>query len=384
MFILAQYYILGKSEWKFSLKGCQWHDAPRIITLGYSGALSRFVEMFRCLIVNFLVLKYVGSVGVSSFAASNSVLAVFWPVIFGMVAVARMLFTIYAGEEDRRSLVDVMKVVMTRGMTLVLVMVAGLILFAEPLTRMFYQDPSDPVYYYTLMGFRLLPLCMPLSLWSLTYVPYAQATDKKTIAVVLPIVDGMIGVVVCSFILIPTMQMNGLYISNILNGVICAAVILVGAWISLKRFPRSLEDMMAIPDHIGVGPEKRMDISITRLEEVTDVSSRVGTFCQSRGIDARRSYFAALCMEEMTGNIVVHGFSKDKKQHSVDIRVVHKDDEIILRIRDNCTAFDPTEYHSLMKIDADGKNAGIQLVYGIAKEVKYQNLLGLNVLTMTI
>ncbi len=382
--VLALYYILGKSEWKFSLKGCEWHDAPQIVSLGYSGALSRFVEMFRCLIVNFLVLKYVGSVGISSFAASNSVLAVFWPVIFGMMAVARMLFTIYAGEEDRRSLVDVMKVVMTRGMAVVLVMVAGLVLSAEPLTRMFFRDPSDPIYYYTVMGFRLLPLCMPFALWSLVYVPYAQVAEKKIISVVLPIVDGVIGVVVCSFILIPTMKMNGLYISNILNGVICAIVILIGAWVSLKRFPRNIEDLMAIPDHIGVGPEERMDISITRQDDVTEVSERVFKFCESRGIDARRSYYAALCMEEMAGNIVAHGFTKDEKQHSADIRVVHKDDGIILRIRDNCTAFDPTEYHKVMKIQPNGKNAGIHLVYGIAKEVSYQNLLGMNVLTIQI
>ena len=161
---LALYYIRGRSEWKFSPKVCDWHDAPQVMKLGYSGALSRFVEMFRCLIVNFLVLKYVGSVGISAFAASNSALAVFWPVIFGMVAVARMLFTISIGEEDRRSIADIMKIVMSWGELLVLVMVAGLVLCAEPLTRLFYQDPSDTVYHYTVMGFRLLPLCMPLSL----------------------------------------------------------------------------------------------------------------------------------------------------------------------------------------------------------------------------
>ena len=382
--VLALYYIMGKSEWRFSLKGCQWHDAPEIVKLGYSGALSRFLEMFRCLIVNFLVLEYVGSVGVSSFAASNSVLALFWPVIFGMMAVARMLFTIYTGEEDRQSLVDVMKIVMTRGMAVVLVMVGGLILLAEPLTRMFCRDPSDPIYWYTLMGFRLLPLCMPFSLWSLSYVPYAQAAEKKVISVVLPIVDGMVGVVVCSFILIPRMQMNGLYISNILNGVICALVILIGAWIVLKRFPHNMGDLMAIPDHIGVGPDARIDISITNVKEVTKVSRRISEFCQERGLDARRSYFASLCMEEMAGNIVAHGFTKDRKHHSADIRVVHKDDTIILRIRDDCTAFDPTEYQKMMKMDEDGKNVGIQLVYGIAREVQYQNLLGMNVLTITI
>lgn len=382
--VLAVYYISGKSEWKFCLKECDWHIAPQIIRLGYSGALSRFVEMFRCLIVNFLILQYVGSAGVSSFAASNSVLAVCWPVIFGMVAVARMMFSISLGEEDRQSLVDIMKVVLSRGLPIVFAMVAGLFLLAEPLTRLFYRDPADPVYSYTVMGFRLLPLCMPWSLWSLVYVPYAQGAEKKVIATILPIVDGMLGVVICSFFLIPAMQMNGLYISNILNGVICATLILIGAWLTLKRCPRSLEDLMAIPERIGVGPEERIDISVTRMEEVTDVSRQVSEFCRNRGIDARRTFFASLCMEEMAGNIVEHGFEKDRKPHSVDIRVVHKDDRIILRIRDNCVAFDPSEYQNIMQLKENGENIGIKLVYSIAEQVDYQNLLGMNVLTIRI
>ena len=381
---LAVYYFMGKSEWKFSLKGCDWHIVPQIVKLGYSGALSRFVEMFRCLIVNFLILQYVGSVGVSSFAASNSVLAVCWPVIFGMVAVARMMYAISLGEEDRQSLVDITKIVLSRGLPIVLAMIAGLFLLAEPLTQLFYRDPADPVYRYTVMGFRLLPLCMPGSLWSLLYVPYAQGAEKKGIAVILPIVDGMVGVVVCSFFLIPAMQMNGLYLSNILNGPICAGIIAVGAWLSLKRFPRNLEDMLAIPGHIGVGPDERIDISVTSMEEVTSVSRRIGEFCGQRGIDARRSFFASLCMEEMAGNIVRHGFVKDRKQHSADIRVVHKGDRIILRIRDNCAAFDPSERLKTMQPKENGENVGIKLVYGIAEQVNYQNLLGLNVLTIRI
>ena len=384
LIFLAAYYFMGKSEWRFSLKGCEWSDAPQIVKLGYSGALSRFVEMFRCLIVNYLILKYVNSAGISSFAASNSVLALFWPVVFGMVAVTRMLMSISVGEEDRRSMVDIMKIVMTRGLLVVLVIVAGLMLFAEPLTLMFFRDTSDPVYYYTVMGFRLLPLCMPWALWSLIYVPYAQTVEKKIISVVLPIIDGAVGVVVCSFILIPVLKMNGLYISNILNGMICAVVIFVGAWITLKRPPRNMEDMMAIPDNIGVGPDERIDISVTSEEEVLNVSENISEFCTRHGIDRRRTIFSSLCMEEMAGNIVMHGFGKDRKKHSIDIRVVHKDDELILRIRDNCAAFDPLKYHVAMDSDEAGKNIGIRLVYGIAKEVEYQNLLGMNVLTIRL
>ena len=382
--VLAVWYLAGKSEWKFTLRSCRWRDTPKIAMLGYPGALSRFVETFRCLIVNFLLLSCVGSAALSSFAASNSLLAVVWAVPFGMMAVARMLFSISIGEEDRRSMIDVMRIVMTKGMLLMLGIVALLILLAEPLTRLFYQDPSDPVYGMTVWGFRILPLCMPPAMWSLHYACYAQTSEKKVMSTVLPIVDGFVGVVLFSFILIPTLKANGLYISNVLNGALCAAVILAGAWIALKRFPRTLEDQMAIPEGFGAAADERIDITVRNMDEVVNVSRQVVDFCRERGIDRRRSFLAGLCMEEMAGNIVTHGFTKDQKKHSIDIRVVHKGDDIILRIRDNCKVFNPSERAQLMDPGDMGKNVGIRLVYGMATSISYQNLLGLNVLTMRI
>ena len=382
--IQAVWYLSGRSEWKISLYACRWQDAPTIAKLGYPGALSRFVEMFRCLIVNFLVLKYVGSVGLSAFAASNSLLAVIWAVPFGMVAVSRMLFSISIGEEDRRSLIDTLKIAMTKGLLLLLGIVALLILLAEPLTQLFYRDPADPVYRMTVMGFRILPLCMPPAMWSLHYAAYAQTSEKRIMSVVLPVTDGMVGVVLFSFFLIPALKMNGLYISNVLNGALCAAVILIGAWIYIKRFPRTLEDRMAIPRSFGVSDNERIDITVRNVEEVVTVSQQIIAFCSARGIDRRRAYLAGLCMEEMAGNVVTHGFSKDKKNHSVDIRVVHKEDSVILRIRDNCRAFNPSERARVMEPDDSGKNVGIRLVYRMATDVSYQNLLGMNVLTIRI
>ena len=38
----------------------------------------------------------------------------------------------------------------------------------------------------------------------------------------------------------------------------------------------------------------------------------------------------------------------------------------------------------VMKMDEHGINVGIQMVYGMARDVQYQNLLGMNVLTIFI
>ncbi len=234
----------------------------------------------------------------------------------------------------------------------------------------------------TVMGFRILPLCMLPAMWSLIYASYAQTTEKKPINVILPVVDGMVGVVLFSFLLIPSMQMNGLYIANVLNGVLCFVVILIAAWISLKRFPRNLEDLLAIPENIGVAEDERIDITVRSVDEVMTISRQVIEYCEEKGIDKKRAFFSGLCMEEIAGNIVTHGFSKDSKKHSVDIRVIHKGNEIILRLRDNCKAFDPATREKVMEADDMGRNVGIRLVYRIAKDVSYQNLLGLNVLTI--
>ena len=382
--IQAVYYLKGKSEWKFSPRSCRMKDALDICRLGYTGAISRFVEMIRCLVVNYLVLTYVGSVGLSSFAASNALLAVIWAVPFGMVAVSRMLFSISIGEEDRRSLVDTMRIALTRGMGVMAVIVALLILLAEPLTQVFYRDPTNPVYDMTVMGFRLLPLCMPLAMISLHFSGYTQTAELKPISIVLPVVDGVVGVVVCSFLLIPSMHMNGLYLANILNGVICLGVIIFFAWRALKRMPRSLEELMAIPAGFGASRDERIDISVRSMEEVVKVSNQVNDFCLKRGIDAHRAFYASLCMEEMAGNVVSHGFTKDAKPHSIDIRIVHKGNDVIMRIRDNCKPFNPEEWTKATKLGKDASNVGIHLAFSMASQITYQNLLGLNVLTIRI
>lgn len=105
-------------------------------------------------------------------------------------------------------------------------------------------------------------------------------------------------------------------------------------------------------------------------------------------------------MEEMAGNVVTHGFSSDTKNHSADIRVTCRKDDVILRLRDNCIAFNPAERLDIVNQKDRATNAGlrilldsaqnvqyhvgINLAFGVSKEVQYKNLLGLNVLVIRI
>ena len=387
LFFAVQFihYLQKRSPLRLSVRACNWKDLPNIIKRGYSGALSRFVEMFRCLIVNALILKCVGDIGLSSFAASNAFMAIMWTIPFGMVAVSRMLFSISVGEEDRRSIVDIMRVVFKKCIPIICVVAVIIALLAEPITQLFYRNPSDEVYHMTMMGFRMLPFCMPLAVISLVFACYTQAAEKKLLSVVLPVTDGFLGVTCLSLFLIPALKMNGLYLANILNGVVCFIVVWCFAKKDVRHRPENIEDLMAVPEKIGVEEDARLDLTVRSREEVVNVSRQVIAFSKSRGIDRRRSVFSGLVLEEMSGNIVDHGFAKDnKKNHSVDIRVVQKDNGIILRMRDNCVPFDPFERVKVFYKEDIMKGVGIRLAFRIAEEVQYQNLLGLNVLLIKL
>ncbi|MBQ2110852.1 MAG: ATP-binding protein [Clostridia bacterium] len=184
-----------------------------------------------------------------------------------------------------------------------------------------------------------------------------------------------------NFVGTDAMSAVGLY-SPLNMLVTSVGAILVGGSVILCG--KYMEQLMVIPESFGAAESERMDMSVGSMEEVVRIAEQVQKFCLERGVDERRAYLSGLSMEEMAGNIVDHGFTKDNKRHSLDVRVVHKGDDVILRIKDDCVPFDPGERQKLAEGEDITKNIGIRMVFRIASEVKYQNILGMNVLTIRI
>ena len=382
--IQAQYYFTDRAVLRFSFSRCNLKDAGDILRVGFPGALSQGYQTLRRIIVNAVILAFVGSLGISAFAASDSVLSIIWSIPIGMLAVSRMLMSISIGEEDRKTLADVMRTMMYRFVPIMFVVAVLLAAFSVPLTRLFYRDPSNPVYMMTVWGFRIIPFCMPLSVIYMHFVCYGQATNRDGLVHLLSALDGVICVAGFSALLVPFIGMNGVYISNILNGVVTTIVIIGYAYIKKKRFPKTMDELMAIPDGFGASDSERMDLSLGSMEEVINISRKIQEFCRENGLDERRAYLSGLAMEEMAGNVIEHGFTKDSKEHSVDVRVVLKNGDVILRIKDDCVPFDPAERQKTVAPDDVTKNIGIRMVTSIAESVSYQSILGLNVLTIRI
>ena len=82
--------------------------------------------------------------------------------------------------------------------------------------------------------------------------------------------------------------------------------------------------------------------------------------------------------------MIEHGFSKDKRNHSIDVRIIHKGEDYIIRIRDDCLIFDPVSQLKLYSDDDTAHHIGLRMIIRTAKNVRYTSFLRLNNLFIKI
>ena len=104
-------------------------------------------------------------------------------------------------------------------------------------------------------------------------------------------------------------------------------------------------------------------------------------FCMEHDYDKQTASHAGLCLEEIAGNVLEHGFGKSHNYYA-DIRVVIREEELTVRVRDNCREFDPRKRIDAFDPDDPGKNIGIRIVAQIAKAIDYYNNAGANTLIL--
>jgi len=387
MIVEIAHFFGKKSLLKIKFRNLRGASIGEVIKIGLPGALGDAYQMVRGLICNALIMAFAFSAGMSASSTVNSFLGMFWTIPGGMLTVSRMLMSVSIGEQDRRSLTDVMRNMFKWCVPLMSIISAAIIILAEPITNLYYHVPTETVYRMTVWGFRIVPLSFPIAIVAMHATCYAQTSGKTVLVHVISASDGFIAVSLVTWLLMPFISVNGYYVALVANSTISVIIALIYAIIKNKRLPRTMDEFMVIPASFGVDEKDRMDISLTTMEEVVTVSQSVMDFCKDRGIDPKRTYLAGLSLEEMAGNVIEHGFAKKKGNHSVDIRVVNSKDDLILRIKDDCMPFNPVERMELVgqgKNEDRSKNIGIRMVCGIAKKMEYQNILGMNVLTIHI
>ncbi len=381
--VLASYYVVGKPTIAFSMKNVIKSDLGDIFRSGIPYAIGNLCQVFRAFALNSLLLKYAGSDGLSAYSTVMSFGCIYWALPAGITSAVMLLASVYSGEQDKTSMNTLMKVFLKKGVGLVCLISLLFSVSAWPITNIFYQDPSLTVFKMTFLGFTLFPLSSPLSAVTIGFNYLYHTLKHEKVVNINMVADGIAAITLLAFILMPIFGINGLWAAQILNGVVTVSVLLIFVIWYNHRFPRSFDDLLCLPEGFDISDDRRMDVSIKSMDDVINISEKVKGFCVDLNVSERYAYFTSLCVEEMAGNIVKHGFN-DGKKHNLDLRISVLDDEVRISFKDDCKLFNPKEAQEIMDPEDITHNIGLRIIGKISKSMSYQSTLGLNVLSIVI
>ncbi len=380
--VLAQYYFTDKAQLKPGIRNVPWRELPSLLQIGSPNALLVACLAARSLAVNRILLAWSGQDALSALSAFNMVCGLLMAAALGAGMLVRMLSSVFIGEENREGLSGLFKVLLTRMMVIMAGVAVIAVVFSSAITGLFYPDRTSEVHILMKQLLILNAVFLPLVQALTGFAGYCQAAGKRLFMNLVSIVDGFAGVAIPALLLAPLLGAFGVWlafpIGLILTGLFDAGYVAFRC----KHLPRTADDWLMLPESFGSGDH--LVLEIRDLEQVTSTAVRVQGFCEEHGISARVSAFAGLCLEETAANIVQHGFTKDRKSHIIEMRVLIKSGVVTLRVKDDCIPFDPRERYEMTSGADPAANVGIRLIYNLADEVVYQNLLGLNVLTIRL
>ncbi len=139
--------------------------------------------------------------------------------------------------------------------------------------------------------------------------------------------------------------------------------------------------MVLLSENFGAKPEYVFEASMSSMDDVVKASESAMDFCLKKNIDKRTAQMTALFIEETVGNTMTH---KGSKEVLSELKVIHKGDSHVIRIRDNGKQFDPVEWYEKNHPEDPSSGLGIRIIMKLAKDVNFIPALGLNNLMITL
>ncbi len=382
--VMLTNFLRKHSAFRFSARAVKLSFLFGALKIGSPKLTQYGCKFLAPLIINNLIIAVGGSAAMAAFSMQRSLMALCAVPGYGISHSVSLFTAAYYSDKDEQTLMEISNAALKLELLTCIPISVFVLLFAAPISR-FYL-PTDPIAcQYGVTALVCTSMAILPNAVNLTIMSYLHGARKLLLDHLQTISHRLIWNVTMTFLLSLSAGINGLFFAIPIAELFVLLSYLCGA-VLFSRRDSLMATFLLLPESFRVYRENQFNCTVTNLEEAVNISDGLDSFCRERGIDSRRSMFAALCAEELVANVVRHGFRKDTKPHSCDICVRVENGDVVLHIRDDCRYFNLKErYESIRTMEEDiSANVGIRLIYKIAKDIRYVNLLDTNTLIIRV
>ena len=373
---LILHFFKPTANFKFSFAHMQFSNLREMLLIGSPSALGRGASMLQSDFLNHVALSIGGGAGVAAVAIFNNIFSMIETFPKSQATAIQMIGGILIGEEDKKSISKLIKVTVKYS-TIISLTTAGILILAAPLIADIYTpDSNSEVYEMVAESISWIAFTLLFMSFGEILQYFYQAYGRFNLVNIMAFTNNVLFVVPFVLLLTPHFQMTGIWAGFFLSKLAFLLAIIFGVCIYYKKITFKLENILLLPKDFGSPENPQMNMTVNFKDDDLSVSEVVEVFLEKHNISRKKTMYAAICVEEMVKNIF--------KKHSIDIRIVVKGENAIIRIRDDCRAFNPKKWYEIYNSEDVTAHIGIRLVSKMAHEFNYINVLKLNNLIIKI
>lgn len=340
-----------------------------------SFSVDKASRIISTLIVNLLLMRYTGSIGVALYAVYGRLKFVLRILAGGALQTISSLGSMLFGERDFFGIRKMMAILLKYTYAIVAMVMVVLMAFSGTFLRTYGIDPDAPGT-YTLLAFRMMLLSLPFLWCNELLARFYPVIQRQNLSVLLLMLQYMVcKILILLMAVAAIVQWNVSRLPTVaLWCFLTEALSLAITWLWEKiRYKQ-----IAIFGMRDRGDPDCHTFSIAgKPESVADIHREIDYFCQQNQIPRNKGNLLAIAFEEAALNIIHHG----KQVDTIDICLLLEDGNLIVRIRDNGQQFDPLTYED--KEDILRKNH-INLLERLADQKTYTRIMNLNNTVLSI
>lgn len=380
--IAITYFVSKKCIFKFAPKGVKASDYGSIFKKGIPIAVNQVCYTLQVFVINQVLLSMGSNEGVAVYSVLSTVGSLCFAIGNGIGAVTLTIAGVFYVEEDRKSMNELVKVMMFYAIVLNAITAIVFIVGAPWIVGMFLTDNVGAMELGK-VAMRLFMLCLIPSSLNSSFKTYFQGTKKVWLSNTIAALQNFVYICIAAFAFSKLFGIRAFWVIFLIGETLTFITLLIIIAAKSKKISAKPSALSFLGKDFGVSDDCVMNFTIESNEQLVDVAKQAEEFCYKVTNDNAKSMKVALCIEEMGKNTIQYGFS-DGKNHNLTLRVFYKGSDWMICLRDDCNVFNPVVFRESYKPDEKQTHTGLNIVFNMASDIKYVNTLGLNSLDITV
>lgn len=359
-------------------------DATSLVKYGFPTSGDKLAEGFADGIINNIIAASLGTAGLAVYSVVNSIQYLILTASDGMRVALCPMVGIFAGARDKNGVKKTLGEGLKITYLFAIAWLAIILIMLNPLIRIYMNGSgAEGLESVIRTGVYIISLFTPFMLVVYVMTGFYEAIDRPLLSIAFAAIPDSLIMPLSMFILVPLLGYNGVWIAygscETVFLIIFAAVFLLRR----RTLKPSVDDMLYLDESIRDNVPMK-DISIRyNNTDISGLSADIQSFLEDNGAARRTAYMCALCLEEITADVIAHSQNVHEKinedRELMDIKLFSDENTFRIVIRNIAKQYNPLDFEYNPE---DFSKIGVRMAQKVALEICYNYVYKMNMITI--